>query len=293
MRVQLATQPQFLRTRFSPIRSYLSGTVQIQAGQTAEVVIFESPAVMPSSVVISPELSPPAPPNTIVSPILSTKRRAPKSGWSKLSRGLTITAMLIASVVGLGVGLPYAYYKFAPVDVVPVMPETTGTPLGGNFEEKTATPSGRQYQPPRDETLPEGQWIVIPRIGVRTELQATVNPEEALNTGVWRVPDFAAPGEFDKPMILAAHRYGWQWWWQTDYWKYHSFYLLPDLKPGDTVEVIADQRKWVYEIYAGEEGGDITDYQADLILYTCKFLNSPVRHFRYARVIDPTKNTQS
>ena len=25
-------------------------------------------------------------------------------------------------------------------------------------------------------------------------------------------------------------------------------------QPGDRIEVIADKRKWVYEIYAGEEG---------------------------------------
>jgi hypothetical protein len=94
-------------------------------------------------------------------------------------------------------------------------------------------------------------------------------------------------------MILAAHRFGWEWWWQSDYWKYNSFYLLPDTEPGDIVEIIDDQRKWTYEIYGGGEGDSILDYDADMILYTCKFLNSPVRHFRYARLVDPTADTQS
>ncbi len=199
-------------------------------------------------------------------------------------------------VLGLGVGgfvaLPAVYFHFFPAEPVIVVPEASGTPLGGQF----TIGSDRQnlsYVPPQDNTLPIGQWIVIPRIGVRTELQNTPQAEEALSTGVWMVPGYGTPGDLSKPMILAAHRYGWKWWWENEYWKYHSFYLLPDLEPGDTVEIIADQRKWVYEIYAGEEGEDITDYQADLILYTCKFLNSPLRHFRYARLIDPTRNTQS
>lgn len=107
-------------------------------------------------------------------------------------------------------------------------------------------------------------------------------------------PDYGKPGdEYNLPIILAAHRFGWDWWWQTDYWKYHSFYNLPELEPGDMVEIIADQRKWIYEIYAGEQGEEITDYEANLILYTCKFLNSPLRHFRYARLINLDQNTQT
>jgi len=157
--------------------------------------------------------------------------------------------------------------------------------------EPAPTPPTR-YLPPQDPTLPEGEWITIPRIGVRTQLRETHDPEEAMQLGVWKVPDFGDPGQLNYPMIVAAHRFGWDWWWQSDYWKYHSFYLLPDTEPGDRVEIIADQRKWVYEMYAGEEGEEISDYEADLILYTCKFLTSPIRHFRYARLINPEANTQ-
>ncbi len=139
--------------------------------------------------------------------------------------------------------------------------------------------------PPKDDDLPVGEWLIIPKIGVNSRLQRTENEHEALNTGLWWVPDFGEPGELDKPMIVAGHRFGWKWWWQSDYWQQHSFYRLPELQPGDTIEVVSDQRKWHYQIYQIEEGTDITDYEADLILYTCKHLNSPIRYFRYAKLM--------
>ncbi|KKS80793.1 MAG: hypothetical protein UV56_C0008G0001, partial [Candidatus Woesebacteria bacterium GW2011_GWC1_43_10b] len=64
------------------------------------------------------------------------------------------------------------------------------------------------------------------------------------------------------------------------------FYSLPKLKTGDTVEIIWRQRKYLYEVYKEEEGEEITDYSADLILYTCESLSSPVRIFRYARLLE-------
>ncbi len=236
---------------------------------------------------------------------------------------LIFLSVLIAAVVFA----PDLYYRFAPISTVEVKAPDSGTPLGGDFnsgawfrsvvansaqfisnassdqnsqngqaaqtqtaEEKPPQPS--RYLPSQDKTLPEGDWLIIPAIGVRTELLHTDNPEEALMEGVWKVPEYGEPGQLDKPIILAAHRFGWEWWWQSDYWRYNSFYLLPDTQPGDVVEIISDQRKWVYEIYAGEEGSEITDYDADMILYTCKFLTSPVRHFRYARLIDVDADTQ-
>ncbi len=209
---------------------------------------------------------------------------------------LTVIAIL-GLTVALAMAVPSIWYFFSPPEVIPVTTNQVGSAFGGSFaagttQDQPQTETKPSYQPPVDATLPRGQWLVIPRIGVRTELKATANAEEALNTGVWFVPGYGAPGDTELPMILAAHRYGWKWWWQSDYWRYHSFYYLPNLEPGDTVEIISNQQKWVYEIYAGEEGDEITDYNADLILYTCKFLNSPVRHFRYARLIDPTKDTQ-
>lgn len=226
----------------------------------------------------------------------TTTRRAkkPLSGFKLKITNTVLSFMMIAGiVVGSVMLIPSIYYALFPADVVEVQASDVGTAFGGNYETGSVEAKQEEkYIPPQDETLPKGDWIVIPRIGVRSELQPTQNPEEALATGMWLVPDFGRAGDTETPMIVAAHRFGWEWWWQSDYWKYNSFYNLPTTEPGDRVEIISDQRKWVYEIYAGEEGEEISDYEADLILYTCKFLKSPLRHFRYARLIDPTKNTQ-
>jgi hypothetical protein len=210
----------------------------------------------------------------------------PAKSW----RGAVFTALMSTSFALLLVLFaPVIYFRFFAHEVVPVQTTETGTVLGGDFSPKPEEQKPAIQQPPREEGLPEGNWIVIPRIGVRTEILESEDPEESLIKGVWRAPEFGAVGDTKQPLILAAHRYGYNWWWKGEYWKYHSFYLLPDLQPGDLVEVISDKRKYLYEIYSGEEGIDISDYEANLILYTCKFLNSDVRHFRYARLIDPSK----
>ena len=214
---------------------------------------------------------------------------------------LTLINIFLSGLIGLSIlvgailVVPTVYYFFFPADIVELEPPEVASLYGGEYttEQTVENKEEYQYQPEYDETLPDGNWISIPLIGLNTQLRPTEEPEEALEKGVWWVPDFGKPGDGKLPMIVAAHRFGWQWWWQSDYWKYNSFYLLPETQPGDRIEVIVDHRKWEYEIYAGEEGDVITDYQADLILYTCKYLQSPVRHFRYARLIDPTANTQN
>ncbi len=177
---------------------------------------------------------------------------------------------------------PDTFYKFVPVERVQIEAKTPESPLGGLYSEGTLY--SEIVLPPRDENLPDGNWLVIPKIGVRTEIGESVEPEDSLRHGVWRETEFATPESLG-PMILLAHRFGYLKW--TDaYRRQNSFFNLNKLEVGDTFEVIWDKRRYEYEIYAGEEGEEITDYDADIILYTCKFLNSPVRYFRYARRVE-------
>ena len=108
--------------------------------------------------------------------------------------------------------------------------------------------------------------------------------EEVLQHGPWRVPDFGTPDDRRLPMILAAHRYGYLS-WSNSFRRKHSFFNLPKLKVGDQVTVTWNQRPYVYEIYGGDEGTHISDYSADLILYTCQYLESDRRIFKYARLV--------
>lgn len=142
------------------------------------------------------------------------------------------------------------------------------------------------YNPPFDSTLTITNQIIIPAIGVNTEVQeATLdNYESALKKGIWRVSDFGAPDDNRESIILAAHRFGYLAW--TNSYRYkNSFFSLPKLKVGDTVEIDWKQRKYLYEVYATGKGLEIMDYSADLILYTCETLTGPEKLFVYAKRI--------
>lgn len=143
------------------------------------------------------------------------------------------------------------------------------------------------YQPGYDPKFPAENRLKIISAGIDTPIrEATIdNSEAALKKGVWRVSDFGTPYSREKPVILAAHRYGYLA-WSIPYRLKNSFYNLPKLKVGDTVEIVWRQRKYRYEVYAESKGEEITDYAASLILYTCESLNSPVRIFKYARLLE-------
>ena len=134
--------------------------------------------------------------------------------------------------------------------------------------------------PPLDTSLPKEKMLRIASIGVDSEISEKLSADEGLEEGIWIVPDFGTPEINDLPIIIAAHRFGYVY-WSSDFRQKSSFYNLPKLKVGDRVQVIWDQRSYEYEVYKAEDNTQITDYEADLILYTCRMYNSPVRVFRY------------
>jgi len=144
-----------------------------------------------------------------------------------------------------------------------------------------------EYAPAFDPTLPKGVHLSIPSIGVKTSIhEAPVeNYEDALKKGIWRVSDFGTPASSQRPTILAAHRFGYLK-WDNDFRRRNSFYNLPEMKKGDTVEIIWNQRRYVYAVYASEKGEQITDYSADLILYTCNDLLSDTRVIQYLKLLE-------
>ncbi len=143
-----------------------------------------------------------------------------------------------------------------------------------------------EWQPVFDPKLPRDTTLKIAEISVDTKINERTyeDYETALKLGVWRIPDFGTPIDRSKPVILAAHRYGYLE-WSNIYRRKNSFFNLPKLKNGDLVEITYRQRKYIYEIYAESRGEEIIDYSANLILYTCETLNSNVRIFKYARLL--------
>ncbi len=185
---------------------------------------------------------------------------------------------------------PYVFYRLSP-GTSDVLAATIGNTaaeaqstavLGPESHSGQPTPSPTPALPLFNPSLPADNGIIIDKIGVRGQIHEGDNWAEILKTGVWRVENFGTPEDNRLPIILAAHRWGYVT-WTTSFRTLNSFYHLPKLNVGDQIQIVWNQRPYLYEIYASETGDKITDYSANLILYTCDLWNSPVRIFKYAK----------
>ena len=201
---------------------------------------------------------------------------------AKMAKFLAILGIILIVVSFL----PSVFYEIRSGGAKRVS-ELLGKPFLVQSKIENQPPTAEIYQPGYDPKLSFENRIKIPSIKIDTPIwEATAdNFESALKKGVWRVSDFGTPYDRSKPTILAAHRYGYLV-WSIPYRLKNSFYNLPKLKVGDIVEIIWRQRKYVYEVYAESKGEEITDYSASLILYSCEALNSPVRIFKYAKLLE-------
>ena len=223
-------------------------------------------------------------------------RRVEKKYKVIYKRGPSTVAMFFAGIAiaawivfALSTGYPavqYIYYTIRPatseklskvLKELEVKPEEVVA-----VEEQVDPPPIVQVNP----SIPEGHYINIPSIGVSTTIweAPTDNYEDALRKGVWRVPEMAEPDK-GSPVILSAHRFGYVDWTQ-EYRVRHSFFNLPDVNPGDEIEIVWDQKRYKYRIEKVVEGEQIDNYNYDLILYTCKFFVSPVRILVYANLVN-------
>jgi sortase (surface protein transpeptidase) len=198
--------------------------------------------------------------------------------------------ILIAGVILLGIAyIPSLWYATDPSRIANI-----STLLGSTAREAQEAAVAKHkvepkiiYQPSLNPALPMESSIKIASVGISTGVNEAMNEnyEQALRVGVWRVPEFGTPYDRELPTILAAHRFGYLN-WSVPYRLKNSFYNLPKVKVGDTVEINWKQRKYVYEVYGEENGNEITDYSADLVLYTCESLNSSTRIIKYAKLLE-------
>ncbi len=243
----------------------------------------------------------------------SWKRRREKKYQIIYKRGPSTIALVFA---GMAIGLwgifallsSYPVFLYFYYTVAPSTTQLLSTALAKTGEESAAEilrqeeprdlPEEPRSQITRDPSLPEGQYVAIPTLGIDTTVWEASSSayEEALRKGVWRVPEFGTPDGVSPsassgqnngrlPIILAAHRFGYVDWTQT-YREKHSFYKLPDVKVGESIVLTWNQHRYTYKVTKVEEGTEITDYSSDLILYTCKFLVSPIRIVVYADLVE-------
>jgi sortase (surface protein transpeptidase) len=179
--------------------------------------------------------------------------------------------------------VPYIAYRLNPEETTNEINIISQT-IAGESDNSSSTTS--KYLPPLDLTLPKEPYISITKIKVYSPISIDSDYTKALKSGTWLVPDYGTPENGLVPIIIAAHRFGYINWDDNTRQKI-SFYNLPKTDIGDKIEIIWNQRKYTYEIYGKAEGSKIIDYSSDLILYTCKYFNSPIRIFRYAKLVTP------
>lgn len=194
---------------------------------------------------------------------------------------LGIFLWLSATLLILTPNWPHLYYRLSPQASANLAKTISYLPATASAKPQTAILS----LPTLDPKLPIDNGLIIDTIGVRGQIHEGDNWEEILKTGVWRVPNFGTPETTGTPIILAAHRWGYLS-WTAAFRKLNSFYNLPNLKIGDTLVINWKQRQYKYKVYSSSSGTNITDYSADLILYTCQMWDSPTRIFKYAKRIN-------
>jgi sortase (surface protein transpeptidase) len=192
--------------------------------------------------------------------------------------------LLIGAVILVSMpSLPYLWYRISngatAKETESISEPATGTGKE-SFSDVIEENNSEAELPEFDATLPYYNMLKILGIGVNGVIHQGDDPQASLEDGIWIVPELGTP-ETQATTILAAHRFGYIT-WDNDFRTKNSFFNLPKTEEGDAIEIIWNQRKYEYEIYKQEEGTSITDYNADLILYTCKLFNTPVRIFRYA-----------
>lgn len=203
---------------------------------------------------------------------------------------IAVLFIVIAVITASAPLIPSILYRVFPgmsdslAEILSRPPTTFGDLLKESGEKETEL-----YQPAVDPGLVDSQIIRIPKIGVDTEIIEAKDEdfESALRKGVWRVPDYGTPYTRQYPTILVAHRFGYLE-WSNQYRRENSFFNLPKLSQGDRVEIIWQKRKYQFEIIEKQESEQITNYSADLIMYTCKYLQSSNRIFLYARLMVPS-----
>lgn len=218
---------------------------------------------------------------------------------------LGVTFWIITAIFVLLPSWPHLYYRLYP-QASSLLASTIASTATQAQETLTLpapstnnlAPITKAELPEVDPSLPPENGLIIDKIGVRGEIHEGDDWETALRQGIWRVPDFATPLSdtvqsdtvtprlpagmaSSAPIILAAHRWGYLE-WSASFRKLNSFYHLPQIKVGDTIQIVWDQRLFEYKVYSTETGTQITDYNAKLILYTCQLWNSPARFFVYA-----------
>lgn len=113
--------------------------------------------------------------------------------------------------------------------------------------------------------------LFIPSIGVDMEIG---EHKSSLDFGGW-VQSTSNDGI---PNLIAVHRFGWNTLSAEEKIKL-TLYHVNKLEKGDVVYIIWDKQLYTYEVYDITTGTNNPQNNVDLVIYTCKFLDTKERSF--------------
>lgn len=198
--------------------------------------------------------------------------------YLKISAGIFLIILPFAYLLILN--SPTIWYRINPNALKSEIEVITEDPFSQTLGSLEFIPKVFAEAPAKDARLPSSNILKIGAIGVDTEIIESEDEYEALTKGVWRMPDYGNPLSNEKPMVLAAHRWG-----PTDisaeYRNKNMFLNLPEISKGSEIEVVWEQQIYKFKVTEIKESDKI-DKLSDLILLTCKYLNNPTRVIVYA-----------
>lgn len=211
--------------------------------------------------------------------------------YLNLFAGLNVTVGTIILVICTGLLIlflqnPLNYSKslgYNPSFETELLSETdivknNATNWNFNIEEESA-----DLSIPSNTAVSNNFTIKISSIGVETIIFESLNGEQALNKGVWRSPFSGTPDNNVLPIILSAHRWGYETY--TDEFRGKNLFLnLPNINIGDYVIINWNNKEYKYKVTDLIESTQ-SEKTSDLILITCKYFNSPIRYFVYAALV--------
>lgn len=138
---------------------------------------------------------------------------------------------------------------------------------------------------PQNEAITYGYRVKMPSHGLDTLIYECATPEcGLLKNAAWRIPEFGTPEDEGNITVLAAHRWGPDN-FSTEKRIKELFYSFDKVKEGDLIEIEWNSKIYKYQVSFKEENTVITRDEDDLILFTCKYYDSPVRIVVYAKLI--------
>jgi LPXTG-site transpeptidase (sortase) family protein len=177
------------------------------------------------------------------------------------------------------INTPEIWYRINPGAIEDEIRTLAANPFADTLTNRFV-PDNFVIQPERDDSLPQGRSVTIAKIGVDTSIREGKNGPAVLSQGVWLMPDLGTPNNNDRPVILAAHRWG-PTGITSEYRNKNMFFNLPKLEVGDKIIVNWDQRQYVYQVNKTEVANNVNQL-SDLILITCQYYSSEERIIVFA-----------